>query len=96
MVNFQPLFDRVLIEQIEQQQDSSIVLPDAYVAPSKEGIVVAIGTHVVLGNEVRLVSSFVNVGDKVLFGEYSHEKIEVDGKPYLLVRVQELRGKRIE
>lgn len=87
-----PILDRVLIRRIEEEKDGKIVIPEQYRQQSNKGEVVAIGDFVIMGGQKILLSTIINVGDKVLFGEYNTEKVEADGEQLELVRVQDIRG----
>lgn len=90
---FAPILDRILLSRVESDKDSSgFTIPDKYREPEAKGIVVAIGDGVVLGGQWRPMSEFVNVGDRVLFGANTVEKIELDGKEFEIARLQDIRG----
>ena len=98
-MNFQPLFDRVLVSRVKQELETKtaggLYIPEtAQQVSSKatEGVVVAIGNgHFESGNFIPLVQ--VKVGDVVLFNDYSGVEVKVDGKEYLLLRANELLGR---
>lgn len=70
----QPLFDRVLLKQVEQKQ-SSILLPDQ----TSDSILAEV---VALGKDCKVV----NVGDNVIFNKYATSPITHEGNNYLLIK----------
>ena len=86
-MNFRPLHDRLLVKRLEANTTSAggIVIPDAHADKSTQGEVLAVGPGAPLDNgELRPLT--VNVGDRVLFGEYSGTEVKVDGEKYLIIR----------
>ncbi len=76
-----PLFDRVLLRQIDDRK-SSILLPDN-TADSSIAEVVALGT-----------SDFtVAVGDKVVFNKFATSPVAYDGQNYLLIKETDILAK---
>lgn len=92
---FTPILDRVLLSRVESDKDKSgFTIPDKYREPESKGIVVAIGDGITLGGHWHPMSEFLNVGDEVLFGSYTAEKVELEAKEYEIVRLQDIRGVR--
>lgn len=86
-MRLKPLFDCVLIEQHVEKQ-GLIVLPQTKLA---QGTIVATGP----GNRTNsgdLQKICLNVGDRVLFGEHSGQKVPLDGKEYLMMRERDVIG----
>ena len=81
-----PLFDRVLIEPIENERitKSGIILPSTSQERPQTGKVIAIGSGVDIDNND--VGMMVKVGDKVLFNKYSGSEVKIEDKIYLLLR----------
>jgi len=74
-MNIKPLGDRILVKpQVsEEVTKSGIVLPDSVEKEKKEqGEVVAIGD----GEKISKLN--LKVGDKVLFGKYAGDEVEMD------------------
>lgn len=74
-MNIKPLGDRILVKPLtsEEVTKSGIVLPDTVEKEKKEqGEVVAIGD----GDKVKKLK--LKVGDKVLFGKYAGDEVEMD------------------
>lgn len=73
-MNIKPLGDRVLVKPLtsEEVTKSGIVLPDTAEKEKKEqGEVVAIGE----GEKIKKLN--LKVGDKVLFGKYAGDEVEM-------------------
>ena len=77
-----PLGDRVVAvrEEAKTQTASGLYLPDS----SKEKPVVA--EVKVVGGDVKNV----NVGDKIVYKEYSTTDLKIDGTEYLIVREEDI------
>jgi chaperonin GroES len=86
-MNLKPLGDRVVVEPIEQQEQTStgIFLPETAKEKPQEGKVVAAGPGARKENGDR-ISMDVNVGDTVLYAKYSGTTIKLQGKEYLILK----------
>ena len=85
-MKIKPMFDCVFIEQSLEKRQGLIVIPLDKIA---QGIVVAVGP----GNRTDRgdwVKVCLNVGDEVLFGEHSGQKVTHDGKTYLAMRERDV------
>jgi chaperonin GroES len=93
-MNIRPLHDRVVIRRSEEEKTtaSGIVLPGSAAEKPNQGEVVAIGSGRVLDNgEVRALN--VQVGDKVLFGQYAGSNaVKIDGEELLIMSESEIFG----
>jgi co-chaperonin GroES (HSP10) len=93
--SFVPILDRILLRRLAEKEDASgFDIPSKYREPEARGEVVAIGDGVTLGGQWHPMSEFVNVGDHVLFGEHTVEKIMLDGEAFDIARLQDIRGVR--
>ena len=83
-MNFKPLGERVLVERLEENTTtaSGIIIPDNAKEKPLEGIVKAIGSEV----------KEVQVGNKVVFGKYSGTEVKLDGKEYLILKLEDILG----
>lgn len=90
-MNIKPMFDCVYIEQEVEKHDGLIVVHSSAEKKLSQGIVVAVGPGVRTdsGDWIKLC---LNVGDKVLFGEYSGQTIKHDGKTFLAMREKDVIG----
>ena len=83
-MNIKPLGERVLVERLEEdiKTASGIIIPDNAKEKPLEGIVKAIGSEV----------KDVKVNDKVVFGKYSGTEVKLDGKEYLILKLEDVLG----
>ena len=86
-----PLHDRLVVRRIEEKTTArgGIVIPDTAKEKPTEGEVLAVGNGRVLENG-DTVGLDVKVGDRILFGKYSGNEIEIDGQEVLIVREDEV------
>lgn len=82
----QPLFDKVVVEPLEEQETSSggIILPDSAKKKPQEGKVVAVGPGRVLDDGSRAAMS-VKVGQTVVFSKYGGTEVKLDGKDLVIL-----------
>ena len=81
-----PLFDKVVIKQIEQDEKtaSGIVLPGTAKEKPQLAKVVAVGPGgLVDGKEVKMQ---VKVGDTVLYSKYAGSEFKIDGEEVVIVK----------
>ncbi|OGE95271.1 MAG: co-chaperone GroES, partial [Candidatus Doudnabacteria bacterium RIFCSPLOWO2_02_FULL_48_8] len=84
-----PLGDRVLVKPLtsEEVTKSGIVLPDTAEKEKKEqGEVIAVGD----GEKVKKLS--LAIGDKVLFGKYAGDEVEIDEVEYKFLKDEDILG----
>jgi chaperonin GroES len=89
-VNITPLHDRVLVRRLEERETAKggIVIPDTAKEKPQEGEVIAVGAGKMdKGHRIPLD---VKVGDRILFGKYTGNDIEIDGQEYLILREEEI------
>lgn len=84
----QPLSNCILVEQDVEKLSSLLVLPQNKLF---SGIIVAAGKGKKLENG-NIEPMDVSVGDHVLFGEYSGQKVTYEGKDYLMMRATDVIG----
>ena len=91
---FTPILDRVQVKVLDEmvQDESGVMVPPKYRQHSNAGIVIALGQWVVLGGKQIPLDEVIQVGSKIMFGEYNAERFTQDGVDYELVRVQDIRG----
>ncbi|HSC57435.1 MAG TPA: co-chaperone GroES [Nitrospira sp.] len=92
-MNIRPLYDRIVVKRIEEQESTrnGIIIPDSAKEKPQEGEVLAIGHGKRLENG-KLVALDVKVGDRVLFGKYSGNEIKLDGAEYIIMREDDILG----
>ena len=92
-VQIAPLHDRVLVRRLEKQEiaKGGIIIPDTAKEKPHEGEVIAVGPgKFEKGHRVPLD---VKMGDRILFGKYTGNDIEVDDQEYLILREEEILAK---
>lgn len=87
-MNLVLLSNCVLIEQDVEKSTGLIVLPESKMS---SGMVVAVGTGL-RKEDGSLVPMDLAVGDHVLFGEFSGQKVKHEGKEYLMMREPDVIG----
>lgn len=92
-MNIRPLYDRVVVKRIEEQETKigGLFIPDTAKEKPQEGEVVAVGKGKRL-EDGKVVPLDVQVGDRILFGKYSGSEIKLDGEEYLIMREDEILG----
>src|SRR5438552_4565210 len=89
-VNITPLHDRVLVRRLEEKETAKggIIIPDTAKEKPHEGEVMAIGAgKIEKGHRIPLD---VKVGDRILFGKYTGNDINIDDQEYLILREEEI------
>ncbi|MFH1425224.1 MAG: co-chaperone GroES [archaeon] len=87
-MRIKPIGERVILKQTESKEErtaSGIYLPKS--EDKKEGIVEEVGT-LKDGSLIPLMK-----GDKVIYGGYSSEEIEVEGQKFLIVEFKDIVAK---
>jgi len=87
-MNLKPIGERVLIKPKEESvTKGGIYIPEAAKEAKKEGEVMAVGN-------LKDNKPFpVEVGDAVIYGGYSSEDVEIDGKKYVFVELKDVLAK---
>ena len=84
-MTLKPLFDKVVIKQVEavETTKAGIILPGSAQEKPQVSEVVAVGPGgMVDGNQVVMA---LKVGDKVITGKYSGTEVKLDGVEYTIV-----------
>ncbi|HHY55097.1 MAG TPA: co-chaperone GroES [Chloroflexi bacterium] len=86
-MNLKPLGDRIVVEPIEQEEQTAlgIFLPETAKEKPQQGKVIAAGPGARKENGDRIVMD-VKVGDKVLYARYAGTNVKLDGKEYLILK----------
>jgi chaperonin GroES len=92
-MNIRPLYDRIVVKRIEEQESTrnGIIIPDSAKEKPQEGQVLAAGHGKRLENG-QLVALDVKVGDRILFGKYSGSEVKLDGTEYIIMREDDVLG----
>ena len=91
-MNIRPLGDRVLVEPIEEKEQTvgGIIIPDSAKEKPMQGKVIAVGKK--LDKDGKEIAFDVKKGDTVLLPKYGGTEIKLDGKKLQLVREEDLLG----
>ena len=89
-MNIRPLGDRVLVEPIEEKEQTvgGIIIPDSAKEKPMQGKVLAVGKKV--DKEGKEIKFDVKKGDTVLLPKYGGTEVKVDGKEYKLVSASDI------
>jgi chaperonin GroES len=92
-MNIRPLYDRIVVKRIEEQESTrnGIVIPDSAKEKPQEGEVRAVG-HGKRLKSGKLVALDLKVGDRILFGKYSGSETKLDGTEYIIMREEDVLG----
>src|ERR1700674_3235794 len=92
-MNIRPLYDRIVVRRIEEQEQKlgALFIPDSAKEKPQEGEVVAVGKGKRL-EDGKVVPLDVQPGDRILFGKYSGSDIKLDGEEYMIMREDEVLG----
>ena len=90
-VKIQPLGDRVLVEAIDETEQSKggIIIPDSAKEKPQEAKVIALGTGKVDDNGKK-VPFDVKVGDLVLTSKYGGTDVKYDDKEYKILSASDI------
>lgn len=94
-MDFEPFGDRVLVKQDEVDAGlvrSPISIPENQKEAPLEGVVLVVGSG--RWDHGVVVQAEAEKGDRVLFGRYSGTPVWVNGVEYLLLRDEEILGRR--
>ena len=91
-MNIRPLGDRVLVEPIEEKEQTvgGIIIPDSAKEKPMQGKVIAVGKKT--DKDGKEIAFDVKKGDTVLLPKYGGTEIKLDGKKLQLVREEDLLG----
>ena len=91
-MKIKPLGDRVLVKRIEEEAKSKggIIIPDSAKEKPMQGIVEAVGPGKY--EDGKLVPVNVKKGDKILFGKYSGNEVNIDDVEFLIMREEDVLG----
>jgi chaperonin GroES len=92
-MNLRPLNDRIVVEPLEQEEQtaSGLFLPETAKEKPQQGKVLAVGPGArdEDGNRMALDLS---VGDVVLFAKYAGTEIKLEGKKVLIMKESDVLG----
>jgi len=90
-MTFRPLHDRVLVQRVEQEEQTSggIIIPDTAKEKPMEAEVIAVGDGPKNDDGSRKPLD-VSAGQRVLIGKYAGSDITLDGQDYTILREQDI------
>ncbi len=88
-VKIKPLGDRVLVKPLtsEEVSKSGIILPESAEKQEKEQ-----GEVVAVGNGPKIKKLHLKVGDRVVFGKYSGDELEIEKVEYKFLKDEDILG----
>ena len=91
-MNIRPRGDRVLVEPIEEKEQTvgCIIIPDSAKEKPMQGKVIAVGKKT--DKDGKEIKFDVKKGDTVLLPKYGGTELKLDGKKLQLVRKVDLLG----
>ncbi|ABI58493.1 co-chaperone GroES [Nitrosomonas eutropha] len=92
-MNIRPLHDRVIVKRLEEERKtaSGIVIPDTAAEKPDQGEIIAVGKGKA-GEDGKIRTLEVKVGDKVLFGKYAGQAVKIKGEEFLVMREEDIMG----
>jgi chaperonin GroES len=83
----------VLVQPIEEQEmkKGGIIIPDTAKEKPMEGEVMAVGPGA-RGEDGKIQSLEVKVGDRVLFGKWSGTEVKLDGDELIIMKEADIMG----
>ncbi len=90
-IKIQPLEDRVLVKQVEEQEEKvgSIYIPDTAKEKPQIGTVIAVGTE-------EALKKILKAGDKIIYSKYSGTEIKHKGTEYIILEKKDILAKYSE
>lgn len=86
-MNLKPLGDRIVVEPVEQEEQTAlgIFLPETAKEKPQQGKVIASGPGARKETGER-IDMDVKIGDKVLYARYAGTSVKLDGKEFLILK----------
>ena len=93
-MNLQPLGDRIIVEVLEEEEQtvSGIVLPDTAKEKPQRGKVLAVGPGSLNDKGERVPLDLAD-GDEIVFSKYGGTEIKVGMEDYLILRESDVLAK---
>src|SRR6201986_1548057 len=92
-MKFRPLHDRVVVKRVtaDEKTAGGIIIPDTAQEKPSQGEVIAVGPG---GRDEagKLVPIELEVGDRVLFGQWSGTEVKIDGEDLLIMKESDIMG----
>ena len=89
-INIQPIDDRLLVKQVEPQEQKigSIYIPDTAKEKPQQAEIVALGTD-------EELKEIFKVGDLVIYSKYSGTEVKYKGSEFLILSKSDVLAKVI-
>lgn len=86
-MNFTPIGERILIQREEEAKTTAtgIYIPDSAKEKPQQGKVVAVSKEVSEAGEIA-------IDNTVVFSKYSGTDLAIDGKDYIVAKVEDILG----
>jgi len=90
-MKIKPLSDRIVVVRVEEEKKTKggILIPDTAKEKPQEGKVMAVGPGKVNEKGERIPMD-VKKGNRVLFGKYAGNEINIDGVEHLIMREDDI------
>jgi len=90
-MKLRPLQDRILVQRVKEEEKTKggIIIPDTAKEKPIEGRVIAVGNGK-LSEEGKKIALEVKKGDRIIFGKYSGNEIQIEDKEYLIMREEDV------
>src|SRR3954470_8063497 len=92
-MKFRPFHDRVVVKRIDAEEKTAggIIIPDTVREKPSQGEIVAVGPG---GRDEagKLIPIDIQVGDRVLFGNWSGTEVKIDGQELLIMKESDILG----
>lgn len=93
-MKIEPLFDRVVLERIKEEQKKSasgLVLPESAQEQPLMAKVIAVGNG--MNSEGKEIQMQVAVGDTILFSKYAGSLFKFENKEVVIIRQNDILAK---
>ncbi|WP_375326922.1 co-chaperone GroES [Candidatus Tisiphia endosymbiont of Nemotelus uliginosus] len=92
-MSFRPLYDKIAIEAIQQEEKTQggIIIPDTAKEKPMQGIVIAVGKGI-RGTDGSIQPLEIKVGDKVLYGKWAGTEMKINGRELIIMKESDVMG----
>ena len=89
-MNIKPLFDRVVIKNLETETTtkSGIVLPGTAKEKPQMAEVLAVGPGGMVDGKTTTMC--VNVGQKIIYSKYAGTEVKIDGQEVIIIKMGDI------
>lgn len=92
-MNFKPLYDRVAVKPIQQDEKTvgGIIIPDTAKEKPMQGEVIAVGKGI-RDEKGNIQPLELKVGDKVLYAKWSGTEVKINGIDHMIMKESDVLG----